>query len=169
MPLNIRAFSRRPLRLVLMWLLALVLPMQGSAVGMFTVLGPAHTHQATDSSLVLTDFRRWKSAPVRGPDVFAFPGHFHGSATARRHHHSAADTTVIRTGEDSVSRSADVEDGLNASVAFVSLLALMPAVAPWAPAALDNSFGRRPLWRPVTGFNPPLDRPPKCGRGAMQG
>lgn len=163
MPFNIRAFSRRPLRLVLMWLLAWVLPLQGTAVGMFIVSGPAHIHQAADSSLVLTDFRRWKSVPVREPGFFAFSGHFHGSALTRRHHHAHDDISVVRTDEDSVSRSADVEEGLNASASLASVLALMPVVVAWAPSVLDNSLGWRPLWRSLTGFTKPVDRPPKLG------
>lgn len=169
MPFNVRAFSRRPLRLVLMWLLAWVLPLQGTAVGVFTALGPAHTHQAADASLVLTDFRRWKSAPVREPGFFAFSGHFHGSAMAQRHHHAHDDTSVVRTGEDSVTRSAEVEDGLNASASLASVLALMPVVVAWAPSALGDSLGLPPLWRPLTGFARPLERPPKFGRGALRG
>jgi len=146
-----------------MWLLAWVLTLQGTAVGVFTALGPAHTHQAADSSLVLTDFRRWRPAPVRKVGFFASLGHFHGSAMVQRHHHSHDDNSVVRTGEDSVSRSVDVEEGLNAGASLASVLALMPVVVAWIPSALDNSLGWHLLWTPVTGFVERLDRPPKFG------
>ena len=49
---------------LLAWLLALVLPLQGMAVGVFTAMGPAHIHEPADAHWVLTDFRRWKPSPV---------------------------------------------------------------------------------------------------------
>lgn len=163
MPSLFRSPASCCLRHVLTWLLALVLPMQGMAVGVFTVMGPAHIHKLPDAEPVLTDFRRWKPSPVRHAELFAFLGHSHGSVALKRHYHAYDDRSVVRTGEDGPLSGADADDGPSASATLASVLALMPAVTRWVPPEVSGPLASRARWALLTGFIEPLDRPPKAG------
>lgn len=162
-PFNIRILTRRPVRQVLTWLLALVLPLQGMAVGVLTVMGPAHMHKQADVPMVLTDFRRWKPAPVRETGVFALLGHSHGSASPQRHYHPFEDASVVRADGDGLVVGSDVDEGLGASASVASVLALIRVIVAWGPSQGSSAPASRPFWTSVTGFTEPLDRPPKLG------
>jgi hypothetical protein len=152
-------FAERTTRLLVMWLLALVLPLQGAALGVFAAKGPAHLHKvaAATTPLELDDVRRWKVAPVAEPHVFAALGHIHAGSTPQRHHHARSDASVVVTAAD----APDADEAVGAS--GLSVLALIPALtAPGAgraaPPAVPHSG-----WQPRTGFTVPLDRPPRLG------
>jgi hypothetical protein len=130
-------FTSRATRWIVTCLLAVVLPVQGAAIGVFAAKGPAHVHQPTRAApLVLEDFRRWRPASVAQAHVFA------------------ADS-VVQTGTG----GADADEALGAHA--LSVLALIPNVdkraLPWAPGTLSAG----PLWALQTGFIEPLDRPPR--------
>ena len=145
-----------------MALLAIVLPLHGVAVSVFTVMGPAHVHNAAPAApLVLEDFRRWKSAPVVQAHVLAGLGHFHARATPQRHHHAIDDGTVQRTGGDGPLDGADADGALTPAV--VPVLALIPTVAIWAASNGTATAAARAPWSVLTGFTQPLDRPPQRG------
>ena len=161
MSLADHSFSRRSIRCLVMWLLAVVLPLQGTAVGVFAVMGPAHIHKQTDAPLVLTDFRRWRPSPVRETHVFTFSGHVHGSASLQRHFHAYDDASVVRTGDDGPLNSLDADEGSTSGTSLASVLAMIPAVTAWAPLKGPSSLAERSHWTLRTGFIEPLDRPPK--------
>lgn len=151
-----KPFTARLTRTVVLWLLALVLPLQGAAVGVFTAMGPAHVHRAAEGPpLVLTDFRRWKPSSVAPVHVFAALGHFHAGTASQRHHHDADDGSVVRT----EANAPDADEALSA--AAVSVLVLIPAVMMWAAPHTVPSLDAGPLWAPRTGFTGRLDRPPR--------
>jgi hypothetical protein len=146
-------FKHRAMRVIVTWLLALVLPVQGTAVGIFAVIGPAHVHTTTQSPVVLEDFRRWRPAPAVQTHVFADWGHFHAGAAPQRHHHDVHDGSVVRTDVD------DADEALDANVP--AALALIPSVATYAPPRATGATAARPLWAMQTSFVEPLDRPPR--------
>ena len=148
-------FAARLTRVVVLWLLALVLPLQSAAVGVFTAIGPAHVHRAAEAPLVLTDFRRWRPTPVAKAHVFTAVGHFHAGTASQRHYHNVDDGSVVRT----EAKAPDADEALSA--AAVSVLALIPAVAMWAAPRATASIDTGPLWALRTGFTGPLDRPPR--------
>ena len=155
MPFAPARFTSRLTRSVVLWLLAVVLPVQGAAVGVFTALGPAHVHRAPDAPLVLHDVRRWKPAVATPTHVFAGWGHFHAGTAPQRHHHAIDDGSVVRSAAD----TPDADEALSASA--LSVLALIPAVPAWAPPRATASLDAHPLWAPQTGFIRLLDRPPR--------
>jgi hypothetical protein len=81
-----------------MCMLALIVLLQGAAVAVFIVLGPAHLHKSEAPPLVLVDFRRWKpSAPAPAPSAFLTVlahGHGHGTLQTQRHYHAVDDSSV---------------------------------------------------------------------------
>ena len=146
-----------------MWLVAFVLPLQGTAVGVFSALGPAHIHQRAEAPQVLEDVRRWRSTPVSSAPAYAaalaWVGHSHPDAAPQRHHHGADDASVVRTGENSPLDTADADEALGASA--LSVLALIPAVPAWADATAPTAAASRPPWAMRTGYVDFPDRPPK--------
>ncbi len=149
-----------------MWLMAFVLPLQGTAVGVFSTLGPAHIHQPADVRLVLEDIRRWRPTPVAAPPAYAaalaWVGHSHPDAAPQRHHHAADDASVLRTDANSPLASADADEAPGASaLTALSVLALIPALPAWADAAASTDAAARPPWAMRTGFVDIPDRPPK--------
>ena len=154
--------AQRITRLLVLWLLALALPLQGAALGVFGAQGPAHLHMAANPSaaarpLVLDDVRRWKTAPIAQPHVLASVGHFHTSPSAQRHHHARNDASVVATGADAPDTDEAVGSG------GLSVLALIPSLA--SPRAGEAAAPAVPHsgWQPRTGFTVPLDRPPRLG------
>jgi len=150
------AFTRRTTRLLALWLLALVLPLQGTAAAVFAAMGPAHGHRvASVAAPVLEDFRRWKPAAQREQHVFAALGHFHALDTPQRHHHARSDASVVAVATD----VSDAGEATGASA--VAVLAPIPGVVTWLPPALASVDASGPLWPALTGFVLPLDRPPR--------
>ena len=152
-------FAQRTTRLLVMWLLALVLPLQGAALGVFAAKGPAHLHKvaAATAPLVLDDVRRWRVAPVAEPHVLVALGHTHAGNASQRHYHARSDASVVVTGAD----APDTDEAVGAG--GLSVLALIPSLAApgagsAAPPAVPHSG-----WQPRTGFTVPLDRPPRLG------
>jgi hypothetical protein len=159
-PLRPAPLSQRWLRRVVLLLLALVLPLQGTASAAFATLGPAHVHEPADVMLRLVDFRR--IVPGIRPETVSTPlGHFHESAAPQRHHHARADLSVVFTSDEGALHPFEVDEGR----ALVASLAL---IVPWAAASsmwtAADVCGQRawcPLWAPLTAFAEALERPPK--------
>lgn len=150
-------FAERTTRLLVMWLLAFVLPLQGAAVALFATKGPAHLHKiATTAPLVLEDLRRWKPAMATIARVTPALGHVHASAVAQRHHHARDDGSVVRVPDD----TADADEALGASAA-PSMLALIPAAVAWGTPERVVAAHAPPWDALKTRYVSPLDRPPR--------
>ena len=157
------------MRFVVMWLAALVLPLQGTAVGVFSAMGPAHIHQRAEAPRVLEDVRRWRPAVAASAPAYAaalaWVGHSHPDAAPQRHHHAADDDSVQRTEANSPLDNADADEAMGASglsaLSALSVLALIPALRAWADAAASTDAASRPPWAMRTGFVEFPDRPPK--------
>lgn len=146
----------RTTRLLVTWLLALVLPLQGAALGVYAAKGPSHLHKAVAAHpLVLEDLRRWKPAAAAESRVAARIGHVHASAVAERHHHSRDDGSVMAHADE----TADADEALGS--ATPSVLALLPAAGVWGSpervAAAHAPASAVLRSRCVA----PLDRPPR--------
>lgn len=150
-------FAQRTTRLLVMWLLALVLPLQGAALGVFAAKGPAHLHKvAAAAPLVLEDLRRWKPTIAATAPVATLFGHVHAGAVAQRHHHARADGSVISTPDE----TADADGALGASAP--SVLALIPAASAWGSPECVAAAHAPPLGALQTRHVSPLDRPPRA-------
>lgn len=155
--LNRTPLAARTTRLLVMWLLALVLPLQGAAVGVFGVKGPVHQHQtASAPPLVLQDVRRWKAAPVKHALQLALRGHVHAGSASQRHHHARSDPSVLVTAID----APDADEAIGPS--GLSVLALIPTSGIWCMAEPVSSSGAAASGRFQTRCVSPLDRPPKA-------
>ena len=160
--LTLSSFSRRSTRLILMWMFAVVLPLQGMAVGVFAALGPAHFHKPTEEMLVLEDVRHRKPSRIHKPNVFAFLGHTHGSAS-QRHYHAFDDASVVNLDLQSTANGSSVDEGVIASGLLASLCAMNSGHLPWAPLQGSNALApMRPSWTAINVIVEPLDRPPKA-------
>ena len=158
-----RTLIHARLRPVLVWLLALLLPMQAMAAGVFTVMGPAHFHKPSQAPLVLNDFRRWHPSPLPQPAAFAFSGHSHGAATQQRHHHARGDASVVRSGQDGPMNSLDADEGPSAAASLASVLAILLEWPAWKPCPSVAPLASHAGWALLTGFDRPPDRPPMRG------
>jgi hypothetical protein len=144
-------------RLFVMWLIALVLPLQTAAVGVFAALGPAHIHQQLSAKpLVLHDFRRGKLPPAARQHVFASLGHFHADTSVARHRHAADDASVVAVHDDGVDGSGESAGGNG-----LSLFALAPALFAWSAPPAATSAIEHARWQPLAGFTVPIERPPR--------
>ncbi len=135
---------------------AVVVMWQGLSVGVVAVRGPAHTHGAP----VLQDFRR---GPVAVTESVARPGPFvHSHDIAMRHHHGAADPTVVLdAGEHAADAAAD-EASLTLELAIAAFVAL---VVTFALGVFNRSTLARAMragWTWSVGFNARLERPPQA-------
>lgn len=150
-------FAERTTRLLVMWLLALVLPLQGAAVAVFAAKGPVHLHNvAATAPLVLEDLRRWKPTIAATARVAAPFGHVHASAEAQRHHHARDDGSVIRTPDE----TADADGALGSGAP--SVLALIPAAGAWGTPERVAAAHATCLEALQTRYVCPLDRPPRA-------
>ena len=150
--------ARRLTRLLVTWLIALVLPLQVAALGVFAAQGPAHLHSVADAApLTLEDAGRWKAGPAGVTHVLASLGHSHPDDAGQRHHHEHDDASVVLTHVDEPA----TDDATGA--AGVAVLALIPSFG--APARQVDSTRAiaGPGWSLRTGFSPPLTRPPRRG------
>lgn len=138
-----------------MWLLALVLPLQGTAAAVFAAMGPAHGHRASSAAPVLDDVRRWEPTLQRDTHGLAALGHFHVIDTPQRHHHGRSDASVVPAAVD----VGDADEASGASA--VAVVAPIPGVVSWLPPVLASADASRPLWPTLTGFVPQPDRPPR--------
>ena len=158
-----RALLHARTRQVLIWLLALLLPMQAMAAGVFTVMGPAHFHKPSQAPLLLNDFRRWHPSPIPQPQAIAFSAHSHGAAAQQRHHHASGDASVVRSGQDGPMNSPDADEGPTAAASLASVLAMILEWPAWKPFRSVGPLASHADWALRTGFDPPLDRPPMRG------
>jgi hypothetical protein len=150
-------FTRRVTRVVVLWLMATLLPLQSSAAAMLAALGPAHMHRQAPAPLVLEDFRRWKALPVARRPAFATTAHVHAGLSVRRHHHVADDASVVPV------PAAEPAGDEAAGAGSVAALALIPASAVWRADAVRSRAVGHAGWRLQTGFAVRRDRPPKQG------
>lgn len=153
-------FIERSTRLLVLWLLAFVLPLQGTALAVFAAKGPAHLHTAANLKagarpLVLEDVRRWKPSLVAGSHLRSAREHTHAGRSPLRHHHARSDASVVVTGADAPETDEAVGSGGLSVLALIPSLTL-PSAGEAAPPTVPR-FG----WQPRTGFTVRLDRPPR--------
>lgn len=161
MPFAPRHAKRTPLRLMLIWLLAFVLPVQGMSVGVAAARGPAHLHRSIDATLVLTDFRRMPThAQAPSPALKSWFDHAHAGATPQRHHHARGDASVVRTADDSA--SVAIEEGASAASSVAAFLALLPALPAWHAQAGTQGLTALPPAPSSTRYPARLERPPRA-------
>ena len=148
---------------MIVWVLACLLPLQGTAAGVITVIGPAHTHKTVPAAhLVLTDFRRLPLRAIAPPTHVATAfGHFHGADTPLRHHHPRSDASVVRIGDAGLQPGADADE-LSISPTLAAFVALLPSPARWPAAALPHAFTVPVAWPSLTDDPEPLERPPRA-------
>ena len=119
-------------------------------------------HKPTEEVLVLEDVRRWKPSRMHKPNVFAFLGHSHGTAS-QRHYHAFDDVSVVSLDLDSTADGSSVDEGVSASGLLASLCAMSSGHLPWAPIQGSNALvPMRPSWMAISVVVEPLDRPPKA-------
>lgn len=149
-----------------MCLVAVVVCLQGMAIGVFMTLGPAHFHRAPDTVQVLEDVRRWRPRTEQPSALSTLFGHSHhdahGSAGLLRHYHAVGDASVVKVGDDLGLNAAEVDEGLGASVLLAACWAASTATPAWQPVNTADVPASRPGWVPMGVVVEPLDRPPKA-------
>lgn len=155
---------RNALRHILVWLLAGLLPLQGMAAGVITVIGPAHIHKSMiDASLVLSDFRRAGTPPIapHATHVTTAFGHFHGADTPLRHHHPRSDASVVHIGDAGLQQGAEADES-SISPTLAAFVALLPSAARWLAPVLPHALASPAAWPSLTHDPEPLERPPRA-------
>lgn len=153
----------RHLRLLVVWLLALVVPLQGLAVCLLQVRGPGHAHvQATEDTLLGADFRRnlgrrMTVDPVRRVLLEAAHGHPHFEA---RFHYHAMDDASVRYVDGDGFGGALGDDGGAAGDGLAWFVPLPASGVRWSDPGQGALPDAGPRWTPTGAFRPRLDRPP---------
>lgn len=152
----------RFVRLLVMWSMAFVLPLQVAAVGVFAAKGPAHVHSARPAAKpVPEEMRRARSAPqvfvhVATPKPHSH-SHSHGDHAEQRHHHDHDDASVVATHTD----SPETDEAVGPS--GLPVLALSPGFGSEASRAGSMQAVSGGGWSLRTGFVVPAERPPRQG------
>lgn len=149
-------------RPLLVWLLALICPLQASAALAFAVEGPLHSHRLAARAAVLIDFRR-DIAPAVGAEshtVFGL-GHFHVHAAAQRHRHAESDASVVRSTADLAGQLASDEGG-GLLISLASFLAMISSSNSWQPPAAAHALPMPMLWSASDCTPRRTERPPRC-------
>jgi hypothetical protein len=97
------------MRSIFIWLLAVLLPVQGTLAAALMTAGPAHVHvqSALAPPGVLVDFRRvLPDAPPQPGHVLTAFGHFHRGASVQRHHHASNDASVVPVNDGNIAAAA---------------------------------------------------------------
>lgn len=165
-----RGFPGRPLiriffshalhRRLLIWLLAVALPVQAAVCATLAVRGPAHVHQWTAGAVALEDFRR---APPHGVflDRRAVPavGHVHAFDLPQRHPHARFDPSVVKTG---AADAADADESVAPTSPAAAFVALLPAPPSWqaGPRASFPATGRNARFSSLPPAPP--EKPPRA-------
>ena len=153
-------FSRALHRQILIWLLAIALPMQAAACATAAVRGPAHVHRPAAGAVALEDFRR---APPQtlfldrraAPDL----GHVHAFGLPQRHPHARFDPSVVKTG---AAATADVDESAAPASPAAAFVALLPAPPSWH-AGPRASFPVASRDAPFSSRQPaPPEKPPRA-------
>ena len=123
---------------ILIWLLALALPIQGLAVATLEIRGPAHFHTEPSEG---------------GPH----PGHAH--ARAEHHHHAAADGAIEVDDDDENHRDVQAL-WRNDSGSFAGVDTLTQASFPAVIQRRAGAIASAGLREPLPPFPTRLERPP---------
>ena len=152
--------SPRALRWAI-WLLALVLPLQGLTGLLAQVAGPSHVHQLGAGAPLLVDFRRapGPSEDSRVAAARARHGHGHAGDATERHPHHFDDATV-RYVDGSRFGDASAHDPGAASDAVAAFLPLWFSSPFWLLSDISHWRRDAPSWNPTAADSVRLDRPP---------
>ena len=143
------------LRRIVLWVLVLMLPLQGMAATLRTALGPLHVHRYAEVQHV--DFSH--GTPVRPTDdnqVLVSAAHGHDDAAPARHHHSHDDASVERLGNDTA------DDGDAAAPAVAPFAALMPSACSWQTSDAAHVYAMCNAWPLLTHVPMAIERPPRA-------
>ena len=154
-------FSRALHRQILIWLLAVALPMQAAACAATAIRGPAHVHRPVAGAVALEDFRR---APPQAlfldrraaPDL----GHAHAFDLPQRHPHVRFDASVVKLG--GAADAADTDEGAAPASPAAAFVALLPVPPSWH-AGPRVSFPAVSRDAPFSSRRPaPPEKPPRA-------
>ena len=140
-------FSHALSRRLLIWLLAVALPVQAAACATTAIRGPAHVHQRTGGAVALEDFRRTPPQAVfldrrAAPDLGHAHAHAHAFDLPQRHPHARFDPSVVKLG--GAADAADADESAAPASPAAAFAALLPAPPPWhaGPRASFPAPGR---------------------------
>jgi hypothetical protein len=142
----------------LVWLLALLLPMQGVTAAALMAMGPLHVHKHVESAPAHAHARQRASAlEPRTAHILAAFGHVHASAAAERHHHPHADASVVHAAE----HAGPDRDDNRVSPSLASFVALVSQNAEPLPAGGAQPLVEPPAWFALTRYPKGIERPPR--------
>ena len=144
---------------IVVWLLAILLPLHAAAASALAVRGPLHVHRAP-TVVVLEDVRRASTSAAVALRHVALPfGHFHAGAP-ERHRHAVGDASVVAIDDGA---SAVDGDAALAAAAFAGSVAPPTARFVWSVTAPADVRATRAAWIPRTRDPAPPERPPRHG------
>lgn len=145
---------------LLVWMLAVLSPLQAAAASVLAVRGPLHVHRAP-AVVVLEDVRRASTAPAIVVRHVALPiGHFH-AGVPERHRHAIDDASVVVL-DDGGSTTLD-RDAALAAAAFAASAAPPAARFVWSARSPRDVRAMTEPWTPRTHDPAPPERPPRRG------
>jgi len=143
---------------MLVWLLAVLLPLHAAAASALAVRGPLHVHRAP-TIVVLEDVRRASTPAAVALRHVALPfGHFHASAPERQRH-AVSDASVVAI-DDGTSAALDGDAAL-AAAALAATAGAPAARFVWTEPAPRDVRATHVAWVPLTHVALPFERPPR--------
>jgi hypothetical protein len=139
--------------------LAMLIALQAFAAGIFTTLGPLHTHRAPAALVVLDDLRRGPPRIAAVDDAGHRHGHSHAGGVALRHHHAHGDPSTVFVG-DAALQPDDADAGL-AGATLAACIAVVPSAPAWAPPGVSQPRPSASAWVPQARPPDPFERPPR--------
>jgi len=145
---------------LLVWILAVLLPLQAAAASALAARGPLHIHRAP-VIVVLEDVRRMSTpGTIAVRHVATVLGHFH-AGLPERHRHALDDASVVAIDDGG---TATLDGGATLAVAaFVGGAAPPAARFDWSPTAPTDVRATHDAWTPRTHDPAPPERPPRHG------
>jgi hypothetical protein len=144
---------------LLVWILAVLLPLQATAANALAARGPLHVHRV-QAIVVLEDVRRASTQPtVAARHVALAVGHFH-ARVPERHQHALDDASVV-TIDDGASATLDGATAL-AAAAFAGSAAPPTTPVVWSDASPRDVRATRTAWSPLSRDPERIERPPRA-------
>lgn len=153
LPLRHARPTHLSIRTALLWLLAIVVPLQCGIVAWRSAAGPLHSHQTVARAApvaVLSDFRR---------DVLH---HAHAHASGLRHHHAGGDAAATMAIDAMLATLESADDGAGGTgSAFGSLTPLVAMPMLWQPSTATHILLAAPPWAASKHVGALPKRPPR--------
>ncbi len=164
--------AARALQWLVVWLLAVCLPLQAASAAVTAMLGARHTHRSPVAVQVVAndpqdpmagwqDFRRMQHGGVDRHSLSLSQSHAHAHEAGLRHHHDVGDDSVVAEDASGVDRGLS-SDPAQASASFLFMTTSGAADVPPPREARAVLWGRAGAVAPGNPDPRRIERPPQA-------